>query len=105
MTQVALQDAQTHLSDLADRASHGEVIVLTRDGKAVAHIVPPVATDLVKPPLDELLARFRRIRESSSAAAPTMTPQDAVAKRREIRQGSRLTPGEIREMIEEGRKY
>lgn len=39
---VGLFEAKTHLSDLVSRAEAGEVITITRHGKPVARLVPPV---------------------------------------------------------------
>jgi len=39
MSQVALADAKTHLSDLVERARKGEPILITRRGKPVARLV------------------------------------------------------------------
>lgn len=35
---ISLQDAETRLSELIDRAEAGESICITRDGKPVAHL-------------------------------------------------------------------
>ena len=37
---VNLYDAKTHLSELVDRASTGEEIIIARNGKPVARLVP-----------------------------------------------------------------
>ena len=42
-TTVSLYEAKTHLSDLGDRASRGEEIVVTKHGKPTFRIVPVVA--------------------------------------------------------------
>ena len=45
MRQVAAFEARTHLSELLDAASRGEIISITRQGRAVARLVPPEAPD------------------------------------------------------------
>ncbi len=40
MPTVGLAEATSKLSELVDRAERGEEVVLSRDGKAVARIVP-----------------------------------------------------------------
>jgi prevent-host-death family protein len=39
---IGLFEAKTHLSDLVSRAEAGEVITITRHGKPVARLVPPL---------------------------------------------------------------
>ena len=40
---VSVYDAKTNLSRLLDRAANGEEIVITRNGRPVAKLVPAVA--------------------------------------------------------------
>lgn len=40
MTQVNLYEAKTHLSTLVDRVAAGEEIVIAKNGKALAKLVP-----------------------------------------------------------------
>jgi len=57
MLTVNLAQAKAHLSELLDKVELGEEIVITRHGKAVAHIRP---ASLPKKPLPlEKLAAFR----------------------------------------------
>ena len=39
-TQYNLYEAKTHLSQLVERASHGEEIVIAKAGRAMARLVP-----------------------------------------------------------------
>lgn len=39
-SQVNMHEAKTHLSRLAERAANGEEIVIARDGKPLAKLVP-----------------------------------------------------------------
>lgn len=40
MDAIRLSDAEGHLSDLVDRVEAGESLDITRDGRAVARLVP-----------------------------------------------------------------
>ncbi len=55
---VGAFDAKTHFSELLERAEHGEEIVITRRGKAVARLVP--MADLKREDPAKVLARMRR---------------------------------------------
>ena len=44
MTQVGMHEAKTKLSQLVERAEAGEDIVIARNGKPVARLVPVTAT-------------------------------------------------------------
>ncbi len=44
MTQVGMHEAKTKLSQLVERAEAGEDIVIARNGKPVARLVPVVVT-------------------------------------------------------------
>jgi prevent-host-death family protein len=45
MTQVGMHEAKTTLSQLVERAEAGEEIVIARNGKPVARLVPVVSTN------------------------------------------------------------
>ncbi len=56
MTTVSVADAKARLSELLDRASQGEEVVITRHGKPVARLVP---TERPRKPIDiEALRAF-----------------------------------------------
>jgi prevent-host-death family protein len=55
MKQVGIRQARQELPDLIDRAQAGEEIVITRQGKAVAKLVPAPRTPKALP----TLAAFR----------------------------------------------
>ena len=57
MVTVNLAQAKTHLSELLDRVEAGEEVVITRHGRAVAHIRP--AAPLKHPLRLDDLAAFR----------------------------------------------
>jgi prevent-host-death family protein len=44
MTQVGMREAKTKLSQLVERAEAGEEIVIARNGKPVARLLPVTAT-------------------------------------------------------------
>jgi len=81
MTTVGSYEAKTHLPQLLERVAHGEKILITRHGQAVAMLVP--ARGEQKPDV-----------------------RDAVRKMRELRKGVTLGPDlTIRQLIEEGRRF
>jgi len=45
MAQVGMHEAKTKLSQLVERAEAGEEIVIARNGKAVARLVPVAGTN------------------------------------------------------------
>ena len=57
MVTVTLAQAKAHLSELLDRVEAGEDVLITRHGRAVAHILPALRP---KQPLQlKALAEFR----------------------------------------------
>jgi prevent-host-death family protein len=46
LTTIAASDVTTQLSHLLEQVAHGETVVITRDGHAVAHLVPAPASGL-----------------------------------------------------------
>lgn len=57
MGPINLKEARARLSDLIHAAEHGESVIITRRGKAVARIVPPETAAAVKKAPD--LSAFR----------------------------------------------
>jgi prevent-host-death family protein len=57
MVTVSLAQAKAHLSELLDKVEAGEEVVITRRGRAVAHILPTTPTK--KPLRLKELAEFR----------------------------------------------
>ena len=53
-TLVGAYEAKTHLPQLLDRVEHGETIVITRHGKAVAKLVPASAQK-VRPDIQQAI--------------------------------------------------
>jgi prevent-host-death family protein len=80
METVGSFEAKTHLPQLLERAAKGEEFTITKHGKPVARLLPPLA----------------------ARSAPDV--RDAVAAMREFRKGRKLGAPAIREMIEEGRR-
>ncbi|MBA3591549.1 type II toxin-antitoxin system Phd/YefM family antitoxin [Methylibium sp.] len=58
---VGAFEAKTHLSALLERVERGEEIVITRHGRPVARLVPPVSAGLGAEGLIEQLRLFRRV--------------------------------------------
>jgi len=81
MTDIGCFDAKTHLSRLLDRVSRGESFTITRHGKPVARLVP--------------------VNSQKTQA----DPQEVLARLRKLRREVKVRPGEIREWIEEGRRF
>jgi prevent-host-death family protein len=79
MKTIGAFEAKTHLSELLDLTAVGERITITRRGKAVAMLVPV---------LEE----------------PALTPVEAAAALKLLRQGITLAGIPVRELIEEGRR-
>jgi prevent-host-death family protein len=79
MKTIGAFEAKTHLSELLDLVALGERITITRRGTAVAMLVP----------LSE---------------EPSLTPSEAAASLRGLREGARLSGLNLRELIEEGRR-
>ena len=78
--EVGAYYATTHLAALLDRVERGERITITRHGRAVADLVPPVG-------------------------APAMSVDDAVDHLRGFRHAHPLGDGlSIRQLIDEGRR-
>ena len=78
--EVGAYYAKTHLAALLDRVEKGERITITRHGRAVADLVPPIG-------------------------APAMSVDDAVDHLRRFRNEHTLGDGlTIRQLIEEGRR-
>ena len=80
-TKVGAYHAKTHLAQLLDRVEKGERITITRHGKPVAELVPPVG-------------------------AAQMTVAEAIEGIRSFRDRHPLGPDlTIRQLIEEGRRF
>lgn len=71
-TPVNLYEAKTHLSELVDRASSGEEIVIAKNGKPMARLVP------LAPPKKREIGFWRgRVRIAPDFDAPL--PEDVLA--------------------------
>lgn len=57
---VGAFEAKTHLSALLERVERGEEIVITRHGRPVARLVPPLPAGAQAEGCIEQLRRFRR---------------------------------------------
>ena len=62
MTTVGTVEAKQHLPTLLERVEAGETVVITRDGKPVAHLVPVPATG-GRPDVSVLIERWRYSRK------------------------------------------
>ena len=64
MQSVGVYEAKTHLSKILARVAKGERITIEKHGVPVAVIIPPDAAN--KPPVKEVIAEFKRLREKYS---------------------------------------
>ncbi len=73
MSTHSVVEAKNQLSDLIDRAQHGESVVITRHGTPVAELraIPPAPRPLGKADMDWLAAR-RVARRKASEDAGTL---------------------------------
>ncbi len=78
--EVGTFDAKNRFSELLDKVEHGEDVVITRRGKAVARLVP------------------------AAAGRDRQKAQEAAARLLERRKGIDLGGLSIKELIEEGRR-
>ena len=86
MRHVGIFEAKTHLSALVEAAERGETIIVTRNGKPVAQI-----------------SRFEPGRASLTKAQAI---EDLIRMRGEmIARGQTATSEEIREWIDEGKRF
>lgn len=81
MSTVGAFEAKTHLSELLDRVSQGETIVITRHGIPAAKLVPVNETE------------------------KKLTHQEVVDGLRELRQRVKPDKMTVRQMVEEGRRF
>ncbi len=81
MREIQASDAKTHLPALLDEVERGETLVITRHGKPIARLVPEAS--LRQAEIDEAVARIRALRKQ--------TPS--------------ISPEEIKELINEGRRF
>lgn len=79
MREIGVVEAEGQLGRLLDQVEAGEEIVITRSGRAVARLLPPVPS------------------------ADTAHVHDAVAGIRTMRKGARLDGLKIKDLIDEGR--
>ena len=84
MEEVGVYEAKTHLTELLARVERGERITITRHGKPVAELVPPLAHD------------SQRIREAMQRLR--------VARAKLAKRGVKVTAEEIVSWVREGRK-
>jgi prevent-host-death family protein len=81
METIGSIEAKAHLPELLERAAKGEEFTITKHGKPVARLVPPLAGRSVP------------------------DARRAVLEMKEFRKGRTLGGVSIREMIEEGRRF
>jgi len=62
MREILASEAETHLEQLLDEVERGETLVITRDGRAIARLVPEMEKDreVVRRAIEEMKAAGRR---------------------------------------------
>jgi prevent-host-death family protein len=85
-TTVGAYEAKTHLSSLLDRVEKGESVMITRNGRPVARLVPAETARPTPAEISETVAALGSLRAELAA------------------RGIRVTPTEIRDWIEAGRR-
>lgn len=88
MSTVTALEAERHFSDLLERVSHGEEVVITKADKPVARIIPDGEKPRDLAEVREAMAGLRALR-AEIASRPGAKP---------------LTHAEVKAMIEEGRR-
>lgn len=88
MEKVGSFAAKTHLPRLLDKVARGERFTITRNGLPVAILIP--FEEQRAEQVGEVIARIKELRDAIAARAPAHPA---------------ATPGEIREMIAEGRNW
>ena len=66
MVKIGLYEAKTHFSELVDRVSGGESVLITRHGEEVARLVPPIRKAKTKSSFEEAVVRWRKSRSGLS---------------------------------------
>ena len=63
MIEIGTFEAKTHLSSLLEKVSHGEEVVITKRGKAVARLIPAEQADRsrVNATINKLLALRKEV--------------------------------------------
>jgi len=81
LAEVGSFEAKTHLSELLDRASRGERIVITKRGKAVAMLVPPPKDE--KKDLKKVIKEMLAYRDKHGPVlGPSLTLRDLIEEGR-----------------------
>jgi prevent-host-death family protein len=81
MREVQASEAKTHLPQLLDEVERGEIIVITRHGRAIARLVPEISQRQTE--IRAAIEEIKRLRRSMP----------------------KLTRAEINSLIAEGRKH
>ena len=78
ITSIGAYEAKTHLPRLLDQVERGDIVTITKHGRAVARLVP--------------------------VSSRTSTPEAVIVALRSARVGVRRGGDSVREMVEEGRR-
>lgn len=64
MLTIGAFEAKTHLSELLDRVTRGEEVLITRHGKAIARLVPATIADRER--VDQAISKLKAARAGLS---------------------------------------
>ena len=74
MHEIGAFDAKTHLSQLLDRASHGETFAITKHGRVIAFLTP--ASNKPKLAIHDIIAGIMSLRKKIAKRSVSMTFQE-----------------------------
>ena len=77
MREIQASEAKTHLPQLLDDVERGDVIVITRHGRAIARLIPEV--DRRREEIDLAIASIRALRQRTGK----VTVEDLLSARHE----------------------
>ncbi|OGT41139.1 MAG: hypothetical protein A3F13_07920 [Gammaproteobacteria bacterium RIFCSPHIGHO2_12_FULL_40_19] len=74
MHEIGAFDAKTHLSQLLDRASHGESFAITKHGRVIAFLTP--ASNKPKLAIHDIIVGIMSLRKKIAKRGVSMTVQE-----------------------------
>lgn len=78
-TQLSVRDARAHLAEVITRAQDGTPTIITRNGQAVAAVVPIEDFNALEDAIDRYFAREADRDLAENPDAPTYSMSEAVA--------------------------
>ena len=71
MREIGAFDAKTHLSQLLDRASHGESFAITKHGRVIAFLTPASNKPIIA--IHDIIAGIMKLRKKIARRGVKMT--------------------------------